>query len=80
MIADNVDKGMLNCLNVLKANTDRRNKTLSNVDSLDVSIAMTRLLQKENEQYLAMYKTWLDEKLEDVEMPKAVVDSVDQIQ
>jgi hypothetical protein len=80
MIMDNVDKGLLNCVNVLKNNTNRRTRTLSNVDSIDVSIAMTRLLQAQNKQYLAMYEVWLNEKLEDVDMPKAIVDSVDQIQ
>lgn len=80
MITDNVDKGLLNCVNVLKNNTNRRTRTLSNVDSIDVSIAMTRLLQVQNKEYLAMYETWLSEKLEDVDMPKAIVDNVDQIQ
>jgi hypothetical protein len=80
MIVDNVDKGLLSCVNVLKNNTNRRTRTLSNVDSIDVSIAMTRLLQAQNKQYLAMYEVWLNEKLEDVDMPKAIVDNVDQIQ
>jgi hypothetical protein len=80
MITDNVDKGLLNCVNVLKNNTNRRTRTISNVDSIDVSIAMTRLLQVQNKQYLIVYETWLNEKLEDVDMPKAIVDSVDQIQ
>jgi hypothetical protein len=80
MIADNVDKGLLNCVNLLKNNTNRRTRTLSNVDSIDVSIAMTRLLQVQNKQYLIMYETWLNEKLEDVDMPKAIVDNIDQIQ
>lgn len=80
MIADNVDKGLLNCVNVLKNNTNRRTRTISNVDSIDVSIAMTRLLQVQNKEYLAMYETWLNEKLEDVDVPKAIVDNVDQIQ
>jgi hypothetical protein len=80
MIVDNVDKGLLSCVNVLKNNTNRRTRTLSNVDSIDVSIAMTRLLQAQNKQYLDMYEVWLNEKLEDVDMPKAIVDNVDQIQ
>ncbi len=80
MITDNVDKGLLNCVNVLKNNTNRRTRTISNVDSIDVSIAMTRLLQVQNKQYLIVYETWLNEKLEDVDMPKAIVDNIDQIQ
>lgn len=80
MITDNVDKGMLNCVEVLKKNTDRKSKTLYNVDSLDVSIAITRLLHVDNKQYLALYDSWLNEKMEDVELTQTVIDSSEQIQ
>jgi hypothetical protein len=80
MITDNVDKGMLNCVEILKKNTDRKSRTLYNVDSLDVSIAITRLLHVDNKQYLALYDSWLNQKMEDVELTQTVIDNSEQIQ
>lgn len=80
MITDNVDKGMLNCVEILKKNTDRKSRTLYNVDSLDVSIAITRLLHVDNKQYLALYDSWLNEKVEDVELIQTIIDNSEQIQ
>lgn len=80
MITDNVDKGMLNCVEILKKNTDRKSRTLYNVDSLDVSIAITRLLHVDNKRYLALYDSWLNEKMEDVELTQTIIDNSEQIQ
>lgn len=54
------DKGLRKSLQILINNTDRVEKTIKNIHTLDVLLAMTRLLQEENAVYLDLYNKWLE--------------------
>jgi hypothetical protein len=45
---------------ILKQNTIRKERKLSNTDSLEVRVAITKLSDPGNDKYLQMYVDWLN--------------------
>ena len=64
------EKQLERCVETLKKNTNEARDTLYNASKLEVSIAMTLLKQKGNEDYLKLYTDWLDEGLKKPDLDK----------